>query len=116
MGFSFDASDMLAGLNDAMSKSETAVKVYAETAAKKLEGHAKTHAPWTDRTGAARNRLQGYTEPRPSAIRVNLAHGVDYGLWLELANEKKYATVAPTINNLSQEVFNGLDKLFDRMR
>lgn len=116
MGFNFDASSMISGLNNAMSKSEMAVKMYAETAAKKLESHAKKSAPWTDRTGAARNRLEGYTEPQPSAVRVCLAHGVDYGLWLELAHEKRFAAIAPTINNQSQEIFNGLDRLFDRMR
>lgn len=117
MAYRFDADGLENGLKDFFeNKVEKAVRMYAETAAKKLGGHAKKTAPWTDRTGAARNRLEGTTQPMPTAIRILLAHGVDYGLWLELAMEKKYAVIQPTIDLKSGEIFAGLDRLFDRIR
>lgn len=113
--FNFNADGMVKGLNTLLSKTEMAVMMYAETASKQLEGHAKVNAPWTDRTGAARNRLRSYTEHRPRAIRIVLAHGVSYGIWLELANEKRFAIIQPTIDLKSGEVFAGLKNLFNRM-
>lgn len=115
MGLKFDPSDLARGLNDTLAKSELAVRLYADTAAIKLQNDAKKNAKWTDRTGAARNRLTGYTEPRPSAVRIILAHGVDYGIWLELAHEKRYAILQPTIDLKSAEILKGLDGLLNRI-
>lgn len=115
MGLKFDTSGLASALTLLQGRAEEAVRMYAETAAKKLQSEAQREARWSDRTGAARGRLRGYTEPRPSAIRIVLAHGVDYGIWLELAKEKRYAIIQPTIELKSVDVFRGLDGLFNRM-
>lgn len=115
MSFRFDASSLQHGLESLAVRGVTAVRMYAETAALSLQNHAQSHARWTDRTGAARQRLRGYVEPRGTVIRVNLAHGVDYGIWLELAHEKRFAIVQPTIDLKSAEVFRGLDRLLERI-
>lgn len=117
MGFTFNSKNLEKGLEIFQDKVDIAVRMYAETSALKLEAHAKDKAPWTDRTGEARKRLKGSVErTSPTIYRIKLAHGVDYGKWLELAHAKRFATIAPTINLKSQEIFNGLDRLFDKMR
>jgi hypothetical protein len=63
-----------------------------------LEGYAKDHAPWTDRTGNARNGLHGGVEVRKDEYVLFLSHGVDYGIWLELAHGGNYAIVRPTVD------------------
>lgn len=119
MALKFDMNSLVSGINELNQKAYIAIKMYGNTAAKKLEGDAKTSARWVDRTGAARNRLTGYTEDidvfTHKNVRIILAHGVDYGIWLELANEKRYAIIQPTIDLKSAEIFRGLDGLFNRM-
>lgn len=84
------------------------VRMYCETVAKKLEGDAKKKAPWTDRTGQARIRLTAYvTQIQPGICEITLAHGVYYGVFLELAHEKRFATIMPTINRNQKEIMRG---------
>ena len=113
MGFRIDDSNLRAGLEDL--RKVAAVKMYAETQAKSLEGYAKENRPWTDRTGDARKRLTGYVTDIPKGYRINLAHGVNYGIWLELAMEKKYAILEPTIRLKGPDVVRGMENLLERI-
>ena len=115
-GFSFDMKDMLKGLAGMESNFDAALRMYAETSAKKLEGSAKQNRRWTDRTGQARQRLNGSVGKVPEGYRLYLAHGVDYGLWLELAHERKYSIIPETIHYVGTfEIIPGLERLFERM-
>ena len=87
-GFSFDPTGLLQGLTQTESKADVAIRMYAEQSALKLQNYAKEHRRWTDRTGHARQRLTGSSAKITTGYRLQLAHGVDYGLWLELAKEK----------------------------
>ena len=97
MSSSLDASDLFDGLDEFEAKSLQAIRMFAETGAQKLESEAKQNARWTDRSGAARQRLNGYVYDIPNGYRLNLAHGVDYGIWLELAHEKRFSIIPETI-------------------
>lgn len=114
-GFSFDPSDMIRGINQAATRSEAALAMYASNAALSLQNYAREHRPWTDRTGHARQRLTGSSSIVTQGYQIVLAHGVDYGVWLELANEKKYAIIQPTIQAKSPEVLSGLNQLLERL-
>ena len=114
-GFRFDADDLLNGLAKVESKANIAIGMLCETAAKNLEKDAKSQAPWTDRTGSARQRLQGYTYQRTSGWRIVLAHGVDYGIWLELAHEKRFAIVGPLINLSGPYILKDFENLLDKI-
>jgi len=61
-----------------------------------MEGYAKTHAPWTDRTSHARQSLHSGVDVRDNQFVLYLSHGVEYGIWLELAHGGNYAIVGPT--------------------
>jgi len=62
----------------------------------KMEGYAKHNAPWTDRTGNARQGLHGGVDVRGDQQVLYLSHGVEYGIWLEIAHGGNYAIVRPT--------------------
>jgi hypothetical protein len=47
---------------------------------------------------------------------MSLAHGVDYGICLELAHEKKNAIIAPTINKFAPEVVEDLRGIMGEMK
>ena len=113
--FRFEASEILEGLDVLEDRTDTALRMYAETAAKDLEGYMKYNAPWTNRTGHARQRLTGTVEDDPKGYRIKLAHGVNYGIHLECANEKKYAILEPTILSQSNKVIQGFRTLLGRL-
>lgn len=111
-----DTSGLEKGLEAFMSKSEASIRMYAETAALKLQNHMRDEAPWTDRTGDARKRLTGLVQKVAGGYKIVLSHGVDYGIWLELAHEKRFAIIQPTILAKSNEVIRGLDRLLERLK
>jgi len=63
---------------------------------KAIETEMKRDAPWTDRSGDARRGLSATVETTGRATTLTLAHGVEYGKWLELAHGGRWAIVGPT--------------------
>lgn len=106
-----DSKQLLKRLENAETKSQVAIKMFAQEGAKKFENYAKINRPWTDRTGHARQRLVGWVETFSDKVRIHIGHGVDYGVYLELCNEKRYAILQPTVNACSKEVIQGFSKL-----
>ena len=92
-----------------------AVGIFANTQAKNLERDAKKNRPWIDRTGEARKRLTGYVERIEHGYRIILAHGVDYGIWLELANEGKYGIVGKMIDIEAPFIMRDFEGLLDKL-
>lgn len=113
MNGSIDMStELLDTLKTMSERAPVGIRIYCETAAKKLEGSAKQRAPWTDRTGQARQRLTAFvTQIQPGICTITLAHGVDYGVYLELAHEKKYATIMPSIIREAPAIMSGFKVL-----
>ena len=112
----FDRSGLDEGLNDFKTRAEIGIRMYTETAALKLESEMKAKAKWTDRSGAARQRLKGTSENISTGHRIRLSQGVEYGMFLELGREKKYAIIVPTImGEAAREVFAGFKNLIDRI-
>ncbi len=61
------------------------------------ERYAKVNAPWVNRTGAARATLSGESTVSGASGEITIAHGVDYGIWLELAHGGKSRIIPQTI-------------------
>ena len=116
MASRIDDSDLRSGLTAFGPAVEAALRIYAETAAKDFESYAKANRPWTDRTGRARQSLNGYVENLPNGVRINIAHGVDYGQFLEFAHEKKYAILEPTVRLKANDVLKGLREMFRKIK
>ena len=114
-GFSLDTSEIDSWLDSLESKSDKAMGMYADNAALKLQNYARDKAPWTDRTGHARQRLSGTNTRVTKGYKITLAHGVDYGIWLELAMEKRFAILEPTVRLQGQEVLRGMNRLLEEL-
>jgi hypothetical protein len=78
------------------------------------EGWAKNNAPWTDRTGNARSSLRAEPELGPNVKAIDIAHGVPYGIWLEIANAGSYEIIVPTIENQGPQLMALMNRLLDR--
>lgn len=112
MSFKVDTSGISNGLKGMTERDKAALAMLAYEWAPILQGYAQRNAPWENRTGAARDRLTGSVERVTDEIyRIKLSHGVDYGKWLELAHEKKYAILAPTVKLLAPVVKDDLKKI-----
>lgn len=92
-----------------------ALGVVGATVAFAGEARAKADAPWTNRTGAARAGLHGTSAVDGTSLEVVLAHGVDYGVWLELANQGRYAVIPGTLQVMSADLENQLHGLLERV-
>lgn len=134
MEFRFDLTEITRGLKDLAEKTDKALEMYAGTQAKSIEGYAKKNASWTDRSGDARRRVGTKVSRRAEGFRIELAHGVLHGKYLEGTNnpnwsngspsaidlefayEKKYAIIGPTIRAKAPDVLKGLEHLWERIR
>jgi hypothetical protein len=85
-----------------------------QAAALEGEAVAKAEAPWQNRTGAARAGLHGSSSAQGMSLEVVQAHGVDYGVWLELANQGRYAIIPTAMAATAQSLERGLDGLLER--
>lgn len=84
--------------------------------AAEAEQRAKESRPWTDRTGDARRLLKGKVIDDGEALGVALCHRVEYGKWLETANDGKYAILKPTIESLRSDFFAKMREFFGDRR
>ncbi len=95
----------------AAMKQKAALAIYADTAAKKMEGEAKSKAPWIDRTSNARQSISGNHGWDGKTLKIVLSGGMNYSVYLELAYEKRYAILVPTIERNAPEILRGYQKL-----
>jgi hypothetical protein len=116
MKLNFNCESMIKHLEEMPYKTDAAIKMFAETNALVLQNEARQKAPWQDRTGHARQRLRGYSTHTISGYRINLAHGVDYGLWLELAHEKRFAILEPTITLSSPRIMTEFQGFMSKLK
>lgn len=114
--FDYDASKLCKNMAAMEKKVGTAVMMYMATQASETEAYMKLNRPWTDRTGMAKTMLNTkVSQPNENTIRLTLAHGVDYGIWLELAHGKNYAIIGPTLNVKAPEIIEGLQGLISKI-
>lgn len=76
---------------------EVALESFKDSAPE-LQSYAQDNAPWEDRTGMARESLtaEAGLEADGTAY-ITLAHGVDYGYWLEVIQNGQFAIIMPTL-------------------
>lgn len=117
-GLSFDISGIMSGLAQLEDKVQMALEQQADDVwTKELEGYAKENARWQNRTGHARQRLKSDYVVVINGIKLRLAHGVDYGKWLELAHEKKYSIIPETIEKVGdQEIMPAFENFMEKIK
>lgn len=94
-----------------VNRLRAAIGIYASTAAKQMEGEAKRNAPWKDRTTNARNSIQGDFGWRNDQAVISLSGNTDYFVYLELANERAYSILEPTIQKNAPAIIRGYQRL-----
>jgi hypothetical protein len=67
---------------------------------------------WTNQTSDAVKSAFGYTIADSESVGWGLAHGMEYGVWLELANNREHAAIEPAVRVLSAFFFDDLRKIY----
>lgn len=113
----YDKSTLKKNLDKMSVKLGAVVLMYAATKASEIQAKMKLNRPWTDRTGMAKALLNAkVSQPNKNTVRITLAHGVDYGIWLELANGKNYAIIAPTVREEGPRIVEDLNNLMTKLK
>lgn len=89
----------------------SASKALANRWAVDIENYAKDNAPWDDQSSNARQSLRAWADDRNNRLIIYLSHGVEYGVWLELKYQGKYAIIERTLDRYRTPVmdsFRGL--------
>ena len=87
------------------------LEALAETTGKAMEADARIEARWQNRTGNARQGLKGGKHIEGQDIFSYIAHSVDYGMWLELANDGKYSILVETRDKFKNSVHQAAERL-----
>lgn len=109
--FRFDASKLISGLSEREVKLKASLGVYSDTVAKQMEAYAKSNRKWQDRTGDARKRLNGSWTHSGNGTKIAISHGVDYGIYLEFCNERRFAILKQTVDKTAPQALKGLSNL-----
>lgn len=94
---------------------DTAINAVMEYEANYVQNDARHNAPWTDRTGNARQGLFARTAHTPTKKVIVLYHTMPYGVWLELKNDGEYAIIMPTISADGPRVMKHVSKVMDTL-
>lgn len=98
--YSIDVSKVLKGITDFDDAFDKALMVFAQSGAQKMERYVRRYRKWKDRTGRARQSLKGSAFRIENGYRIQIAHGVYYGIYLEYAHERKYAILERAITKV----------------
>lgn len=100
-------------LNEKLNGQLAAIMLYWDGP---IETAMKLGASWTDRTGNARSGLRAeYVTEGFGNHQIVMSYSVDYGIWLEIANDGDYSIIGPTIPVMGPKVMQTTTKLLDRL-
>jgi hypothetical protein len=83
--------------------------------AAQISNWMKANAPWTDRTGNARQAL--YTDVEQvvnQMVTLILSHGVEYGIFLETLNAGRYAIIGPALDHFAILIWRDVRQMLGR--
>ncbi len=79
-----------------------------QATAPQAENWMKQNAPWTDRTGNARQSLNAHAEIAPPVVRLVLDHGMEYGKYLEFKHAGRFAIVGPAVDVFTPRIMQAI--------
>lgn len=98
MAGTFDYDTLTPSLKRLLPRVDAAVDLVFDRYEAIAETYARTNAPWTDRTGNARNGLFAQHDKEPMVRHSLTVYGtMPYTFWLEVKYSGKYAIIGPTL-------------------
>lgn len=115
----FDIQPVIVGLDEYGSYGRKKINSYFQQQARALESYMKREAKWNDRTYQARSGLKAevvvdrFHNSKNQYYSISLYHTAPHGVYLELAMEKRFAILEPTVRLKGPEVISGMKGLFN---
>jgi hypothetical protein len=101
----FDFDSLTPNLQRLLPRVDAAVSIAFDAIEARAVTYARENAPWTDRTGNARNGLQAKHVSEPMVVhKLVVFHTMPYGVWLELRWSGRYAIIGPTLFHMAPEL------------
>lgn len=113
--FNYDDIKLMSSIKQMEQRALAAIEMKVDTGSQEMQSYAQVNAKWTNRTGEARRRLKCTYSKEKTTYKLKLAHGVKYGIWLELANEKRFAIIPETIQIKGQEIMEDFNNLLEEL-
>lgn len=108
---------VLKNLKEVTPKLKAALALDAQNIAAKMEAWAKQNVAWTDQTAHARLFLKSTVKwTNTNTLMVALSHNVEYGVYLELCNEGKYAILEKAIQEFAPKFIEGWKKIIQEAK
>ena len=84
----------------------------AKITATNMQNYSRQNKRWQDRTGNARAGLNGGSGwENIQVLKAWIAHSMSYGVYLELANDRKYQILEESRDKFAQDFYNGIKKI-----
>lgn len=99
-----DPGDLSANLGSLAQRFIVALRGLGQMMAQRMRSWAQANAPWTDRTGDARQRLMTRVRMEGAKLVIILFHQMTYGIWLEVKHNGRWAIIMKTIDRFYPEV------------
>jgi hypothetical protein len=88
------------------------VRDIARRRAPEIEAWMKVNAPWQNVTGLARQSLNVEVEEVSlDMVDIILSHGVEYGVFLELANAGRFSILAPAMDYFGPLIWQDVQQM-----
>ena len=112
MKFEVKVEEFLRNLTSVDNRLMQATRLYAETSAAQMEAYAKQNAPWRDITGISRQTISKDVISDRYKQTIILRGGIsEHFPYLELAFERRYAIIEPTLIKLAPGIIKGWRKV-----
>lgn len=113
--FSWNADTLTKNLSRLPLMLERMIIAATEYHGTRGEAYMRKNAKWTDRTSNARNSLTATVSHTATQHTIVLAHGMSYGIWLEVRWAGRYAIVTPAIPIVGRDLMSTLNKGMARL-
>lgn len=101
----FDFSGLSKAMREYLPAIDAGVDLAMDSMVPVAETYMRENAPWTDRTGNARNGLRAVHEAEPMVHHdLVVFHTMPYGLWLEVRFSGRYAILFPTLKAIAPDL------------
>jgi hypothetical protein len=79
-----------------------------------MENYARTHKRWKDITGNAMAGLNGgFFWEGPDVLTIYIAHAMSYGVYLELAHDRKYAILEEARDKFKDTWYKSIKRIME---